>query len=144
MPPPGLAELLFAKYALRIEVADPTALRAGRRVNYRVDQGWFSGVHRLVDGALQLVGGRRIDANAAESFHHLVVARVLDEDRWRDIRSAGRIDVRATINAVVVEDHHTDRQVVAADRLDLHSGEAEGAVAFDREHGLAGFDRCRD
>src|SRR4029079_6073278 len=37
-----------------------------------------------------------------------------------------------------------DRQLVTADRFDLHAGGAEGAIAFDREHGLAGFDRGRD
>ena len=37
-----------------------------------------------------------------------------------------------------------DRQLVPADRLHFHAGETEGAVAFDREHGLAGLHRGRD
>ena len=40
------------------------------------------------DGALQLVGGRHIDADAAEGLHHLVVARALDEHGRRRVRTA--------------------------------------------------------
>jgi hypothetical protein len=83
-------------------------------------------------------------STARLSSHQFLVARVLDEDGGRNIRTAGRIDVGAAIDAVVVEDDDTDRQLVAADRLHFHAGEAEGAVAFDREHGLAGLDRGPD
>ncbi len=76
-------------------------------------------------------------ADAAERLHHLVVARALHEDRRRRI-GARRIDVGAAIDAVIVEDDDADRQVVPADRLDLHAGEAESAVALDREHRVAG------
>ena len=131
------------QHALRIEVADAAALAAGGRVDHRVDQRRLAGIHRLVDGALQLVGRGRVDADAAEGLHHLVVARALDEHGRRRIR-ASRIDVGAAIDAVVVEDDDADRQLVAADGLDLHAGEAEGAVAFDREHRLAGLDRGGD
>ena len=86
----------------------------------------------------QLVGRRRIHADAAEGLHHLVVARAFDEDGGRRIEPPA-IDVGSAIDAVVVEDDDADRQVVAANRLDFHAGEAEGAVAFDREHRLAGF-----
>src|SRR5438105_115771 len=79
------------------------------------------------------------DAVAAEGFHHLVVARALDEYRRRRI-GAARIDVGAAVDAVIVEDDDADRKLVAADGLDLHAGEAEGRVALDREHRLAGFD----
>src|SRR5581483_7797431 len=79
-------------------------------------------------------------AHAAEGFDDLVVARVLDEDGGRRVRPTGRIDVGAAIDSVVVKDHDADRQVVTADRFDLHAGEAEGAVTFDREHRLAGLD----
>src|SRR5216684_3566890 len=75
----GLSVSLFAKFALRIEVADAAALAAGCGIDRSVDQGRLAGVHRRVDGALQLVGRRRMDADAAEGFHHLVVARTLDE-----------------------------------------------------------------
>ena len=38
---------------------------------------------------LKLVGRRRVDADAAERLDHLVVARALDEDGRRRIRTAG-------------------------------------------------------
>ena len=97
----------------------------------------------VVDGALELVRRRRIDADAAERLHHLVVARALDEHGRRRVR-ADLVDVGAAIDAVVVEDDDADRQLVPADRLDLHAGEAERAVAFDRQHRLAGLDGRAD
>src|SRR5580704_683772 len=104
--------LFLANLALRIEVADSAALAAGGRVDRRVDEGRLAGVHGLVDGALELVGGRHMDADAAEGFHKLLVARVLDEDGRRHVRATRRINVGAAIDAVVVEDHDTDRQLV--------------------------------
>src|ERR1700686_165887 len=52
--------LFLAKDALRIEVADAAALRAGPRVDHRVDQGRLAGIHRRVDGALQLIRRGRV------------------------------------------------------------------------------------
>src|SRR5207245_7907600 len=62
----------------------------------------------------------------------------------RHIGAAGRIDVGAAVDAVVVEYHHADRQVVAAEGLDFHAREAEGAVALDRNHRLAADHGRRD
>src|SRR6266404_1653751 len=143
-PAPDVANLFLAKHALRVEVADAAALRAGCRVDHRVDQRRLAGVHGLVHGAFELVRRRRVHTDAAEGLHHLVVARVLDEHGRRNVRTAGRINVGPAIDAVVVEDHDADRQVVAADGLDFHAGEAKGAIAFDREYGLAGLDRSGD
>src|SRR5204862_4519388 len=50
--------LFLAKHALRIEVADASALAAGRRVDHRIDEGGLAAIHGLVHGALQLVGCR--------------------------------------------------------------------------------------
>src|SRR5436853_4708929 len=133
--------LFLLEHALRLEVADPAALAAGRRVDHGVDEGRLAGVHGLVHGALQLIRRCRIDANPAEGLDHLVVARALDEHRRRRVRTCF-VDVGAAIDAVVIEDDDTDRQLVPADRLDLHAGEAEGAVALDCQHGFAGLDRC--
>src|SRR5258707_12319755 len=135
--------LFLPKLALRIEIADAAALAAGGRIDYRVDQGGLARVHRRVHGALQLVGRRRIDARAAERLHHLVVARALDEHGRRRI-GARLVDVGAAIDAVVIENDDADRQPVAADRLDLHAGEAEGRVALDGQHRLSGLDRGGD
>src|SRR5262249_45593450 len=66
------------------------------------------------------------------------------ENRSRRVGAAGAVDVGAAIDAVIVEDYDADRQVVAADGFDLHAGETEGAVAFDREHALAGLDGGAD
>src|SRR6202040_3922768 len=135
--------VLFRSYhALRVEIADAAALGAGRRIDHRVDQGRLAGIHRLVDRAGKLVGGR--PADAAERLDHLLVTRVLDEGGRRRVRAAGGIDAHAAVDAVVVEDDGADRQAVATDRLDLHPGEAERAVAFHGEHRLAGLDRGAD
>src|SRR3546814_1496053 len=96
-------------------------------VDHRVDEGRPAGVDGLVHGAAQLVGARHVDADAAETLHHLVVAGALHEGGDRSVGAAGGIDVGAAVDAVVVEDHHADREVVAADGLHLHAGEAEGA-----------------
>src|SRR6185437_16454345 len=48
------------------------------------------------------------------------------------------------IDAIVIEHHNADRQLVPTDRLHLHAGKAERAVALDREHRLAGLDRRGD
>src|SRR5229473_390171 len=140
----GLHVSLFAKFALRVEVADAAALAAGRRVDRGVDEGWLAGIHGGIDRTLQFVGRRHMDADAAERFHHLVVARALDEDGWCYVRAACRINVGAAIDAVIVEDDDADRQVVPADGLDLHAGETKCAIAFDREHGFSGLNRCCD
>src|SRR5262249_32728260 len=129
----GCASLFLLQRALRVEVAAAAALAAGRRIDHRVDQGRLAGVHGRVHGALELVRRCRIGTDPAERLHHLVVARTFDEYGRRRIRTGG-VGVGAAIDAVVVEDDDADRQAVAADRLDLHAGEAEGAVAFDCEH----------
>src|ERR1700730_1864499 len=118
--------LFLFQNALRIEIADAPALGAGRRINHGVDQGRLARIHRRVDGALEFIRRGRIDAGAAERLHHLVVARSLDEDGRRNVGTAGRIDVGSAVDAVIVEDDDADRQIVAADGLDLHAGEAEG------------------
>src|SRR5262249_57801399 len=67
----------------------------------------------------------------------------LDEHGGRRV-IARLVDVGAAIDAIVVEDDDAKRQFEAADRLDLHAGEAERAIALDREHRLAGLDRGAD
>src|SRR5207248_6336723 len=81
------SSLFLAQRALRVEIADASALAAGRRVDHRIDEGWVTGVHRLVYGTLEFIGRRRIDADAAERLDHPVVARALDEHRRRRIRA---------------------------------------------------------
>ena len=116
----------------------PLSLPAAGSITALIE-GRLAGIHRRVHGAAQFVGRRHMDADAAECFHHLVVARVLDEDGRRNVRTAAGIDVGTAVDAVVVEDDDAYRQIVPADRFHLHAGETKGAVAFDREHRLAGF-----
>src|SRR5262249_61639277 len=85
-----------------------------------------------------------MDANSAEPFNDLAVARVFDEGGCRRVGTAAGINVRAAINAVVVEDDDANRQVVPTDRFDFHAAETKGAVAFHCEHRLASFHRSRD
>src|SRR6185295_10732967 len=91
--------------------------------------------------ALMRVGLPESIALSTARFHHLVVARILDEHGRCRIGGPGRVDVGAAVDPIVVEDDDADRQVVAADRLHLHARETEGAVALDGEHGFSGFDR---
>src|SRR4051812_15767688 len=103
--------LFLLQLALRIEVADAPAFAAGARIEHRIDQGRLAGIHRGVHRALQFIGAGRIYADAAERFHHPVVARTLDEYGRRGVRTDG-IDVGAAIDAVIVEDDDADRQLV--------------------------------
>src|SRR6185312_9606235 len=86
-PASRFGRLFLPDLALRIEVADPAAFAAGRRIDHRVDQGRLAGIHRLVHGAPQFIRRGGIDADATEGLHHLVVARALDKDGGRNIGS---------------------------------------------------------
>src|SRR3954447_18241556 len=58
-------DLLFLlQDTLRIEVADAAALGPGGRIDHRVDERRLARGHRLVDGALELVGRGRVHADA--------------------------------------------------------------------------------
>src|SRR5262249_20282926 len=134
----------LAKHALRVEIADPAAFAAGRRVDHRVDEGRLARVQSVIHSALELVRRRHIGADPAERLHHLIVARALDEDGCRNVRASRGVDVRSAVDAVIVEDDDADREAVPADRLHFHAAETEGAVALDREHWLAGLYRGGD
>src|SRR5262249_7144945 len=90
--------LFLANRALRIELADAAALGAGRRVDHRVDEGRLAGVHGRVDRALEFVRRCRLNADAAESFRDLVVARALDEDGRGGVRTARRLGGGGAVN----------------------------------------------
>src|SRR5690348_410112 len=139
-----LRSCLLRQGALWVEVADIAALAACRRVDHRVDQRRLAGIHRCIDGALQVIRRGHIDADTAEALDHFIVARARHEHRCRRVAAAAQVDAVAAINAVVVEHDNADRQSVATDRLHLHAGEAERAVALDGQHGLAGLDRRSD
>src|SRR5450755_3734770 len=120
-----------------IETRDAAAFRARLFVDDRVDQGRLARADRFFHRVAKLGRRRCHHTHATEGLHQFLVARALDEHQWRWIASPGRIHFISAVDAVVVQDHDADRQVVAADRLDFHAGETEGTVPFDRDHLLA-------
>src|SRR5439155_20859305 len=121
-------------FCARVQAGDATAFGARALIDDGIDERGLARADGFFHALAQLGRGRGVHAHAAEGFDQLVVARALDEYGRRHIGAAGRIDVGAAVDAVVVEYHRAHRQVVAADRLDFHAGEAEGAVALDRDH----------
>src|SRR5215203_5886230 len=90
---------LLLRRERRVEARDATALGARGLVDHGVDERRLAGRDRLDEALPQLVGRRRVDADAAEGLDHLVVARALDEHRRRDV-AAARVDVGALVDAV--------------------------------------------
>src|ERR1700694_3462876 len=128
----------------RMETRDAAAFRARLFVDDRVNQGRLARADRFFHRVAKLGRRRCHHTHATEGLHQFLVARTLDAHQGRWIVSSGSIHFIAAIDAVVVQDHDADRQVVAADRLDFHAGETEGAVALDRDHLLAADHRRRD
>src|SRR5207249_1279531 len=121
-------------FCARVQAGDTTAFGAGALIDDRIDERGPARADGFLHRAAQFGRGRGVRAHAAEGLDQLVVARALDEHGGCHVGAAGRIDVRAAVDAVVVEDHHADRQVIPAEGLDFHAGEAEGAVPLDRDH----------
>src|SRR5207302_1609225 len=122
-----------ARGALRVEALDVAAFGAGGRVDDGVDQGRFFGGERLGERVREAWRVGAVIAPAAERLDDPLVTRIAQE-AGRRIRLPLGV---AAIDTVIVEDDGRHRQVVTADRLDLHAAEAKGAVALDRDDGLA-------
>src|SRR5712664_68978 len=135
---------LFLFCALRVQARDATAFGPGGFIDHGIDERGLARADGFLHCLAQLGRRRGVHAHATEGLHQLVIACALDEHGGCHIGAAGRIDVRTAVDAVVVEDDHADRQVVAAEGLDFHAGEAEGAVALDRDHRLAANHGGRD
>ena len=72
------------------------------------------------------------EALAAEGLHHLVVAGAVDQRVRLHVEHRVFRDLRhARADAAIVEHDDLDREVVAAERLHLHAGEADRRVARD-------------
>src|SRR5438876_1909927 len=123
-------------FCARVQAGDATAFGAGALIDDGVDERGFARAEGFFHRLAQLGRGRGMDAHAAEGLHQLVIACTLDEHGGCHIRAAGRIDVRAALDAVVVEDDPADRQPVAADSRDFPAREAEGAATLHRTHRL--------
>jgi hypothetical protein len=110
--------------------AELLRLPGGALGDHDVDEGGAAVVHRLVDGAADVLRVLDEEALAAKGIHHPVVAGAVDqrvrlhaEHRVvRDFRHAGA-------DAAIVEDDDPDREVVADQGLDLHAREADRRVA---------------
>src|SRR6266851_1473355 len=139
-----ISKNLFLFSACRIQARDATAFGPGGFIDHGIDERGLARADGFLHCLAQLGRRRGVHAHATEGLHQLFIACALDEHGGGHIRAAGRIDVRAAVDAVVVEDHHADRQVVAAEGVDFHAGEAEGAVALDRNHRQAADHRGRD
>src|SRR5712692_1161162 len=139
----AISEALFL-FCARVQARDATAFGAGGFIDHGIDERGLARADGFFHCLAQLGRGRGVHAHAAEGLHQLVIARTLDEHGGCHIGAAGRIDVGAAVHAVVVEDHHADRQVIPAEGLDFHAGEAEGAVTFNRNHRLAADHGGRD
>src|SRR3954453_20483000 len=63
----------------RVQARDAAALGAGGLVDDGVDECRLARGERCIEALPELVGRRRVDTDAAERLHHLVVARVLHE-----------------------------------------------------------------
>src|ERR1700680_3944211 len=135
-----------SRFLLRggIETGDAASFGARLFVDDRVDQRRLARADRFFHRVAKLGRRRGQHTHATEGLHQFFVARALDEHQGGWIGSSGRIHFVAAVDAVVVQDHDADRQVVAADRLDFHAGETEGAVALDRDHLLAADHGRRD
>src|SRR5512135_654191 len=148
MRTPFNASILISRNSLllgaRIKVRDASALGARSFIDHGVDERRPARAHCFFHRLAQLGRRRSVHAHAAKGFHQLLVARVLDEYQRRGIAAAHRILFVAAVYAVVVQDHDAHRQVIATDSLHFHAGEAEGAVALDRDHRLAADRRGRD
>src|SRR5207248_8695196 len=134
-PAVQLLSFLLGRGALRVEALDVAAFGAGGRVDDGVDQGRFFGGERLGERVREAWRVGAVIAPAAERLDDPLVTRIAQE-AGRRIGPALGI---AAIDAVIVEDDGRHRQVVTADRLDLHAAEAKGAVALDRDDGLARY-----
>ena len=95
-----------------------------------VDQSGAAEVHCFSERALDVFRVFDKEALAAKGFHDLVVAGAVDQRVGPHVEHRVFRDLRhARANAAIVQDHDLDRQVVAAERLHLHTGEADRRVA---------------
>src|SRR2546427_1019285 len=119
--------------------AELLRLAGGLLGNPDVDERRAAEVHRLLQGALQVLRLLDEEALAAERLHHLVVASAIDQRvRLQVLERLVRHFRVPRADAAVVEDDDLDWQLIAADRLHLHAGEADRRVARDRDDRLVG------
>src|SRR5438105_9751304 len=110
--------------------AELLRLPGGALRDHDVDEGGAAVVHRLVEGALQVLRVLDKEALAAEGFHHPVVAGAVDQRVGLHVEHRVVRDLRhAGADAAVVQNDDLDRQVVAAQRLHLHAGEADRRIS---------------
>src|SRR5262245_5024783 len=108
------------------EPAELLRLAAGAGMQLHIHQRRAIELHRLVEGAAQMLGVLDVPALAAEGLHHAVVAGTDGKHPGRRLETLVRQFIDAPGDAAVVQDHDLHGQLVAAGGLDLHAREADG------------------
>mmetsp|Transcript_26741 Transcript_26741/g.57972 ORF Transcript_26741/g.57972 Transcript_26741/m.57972 type:complete len:244 (+) Transcript_26741:137-868(+) len=99
-----------------------------------VDDARSTRLDGVANGGLKFFGSRGGETESAERLCDLFVLCGWRERGGRDV---GRVKLlHAAVDAIVVDDHDDDWQVKPTEGLELESGEAKRAVAFDRDHRL--------
>src|SRR6185437_697350 len=121
--------------APRIEALDMATLGTCGRVDHGIDECGLFGHERVAQCLREAGRVGCVVADATKRLHHLVIACVAHETGRRATGAASRI---TPINSVIVEDDCDYRQLVAADRFDLHAAKTKSAVALNGDDRLAG------
>src|SRR5215207_4976715 len=99
------------------------------RIGEHIDQGGLARGEGAVEGRAQLVGAAHQLAMAAEGRNHLVVAGLGTQLGGQRVAVEEFHRVVLERPDAVVPHNGDDRQIVAGHRVELHTREAEGAVA---------------
>src|SRR5258708_3421744 len=115
-PAPDVANLFLAKHALRVEVADAAALRAGSRVDHHVDQGRVAGLDRSGDRKAHA------DAHDAPGADVQALARLVHvDDAAREIERIGAFVDEDRVRPLLGDGPQcTERAVVIHRRFIVH------------------------
>src|SRR2546430_13407037 len=114
--------------------AELLLLAGGALRDHDVDEGGTAEVHRLVEGAAQVLRILDKEALAAEGLHYPVIAGAVNQcaglhvehRAFRDLRHAGA-------DAAIVQDYDLGREVVTDQRLHLHARKADRRVAREMD-----------
>src|SRR5262245_471107 len=106
-------------------------------IDYAVDERRFPSPQGIIESVRQLGGCGGPVARTTECLDEAVMVCGGHQRGRRWVRRDG-VGTVAAVDASVVEYDDHDGQPVAADGLQLHARESEGAVAFDGHHRRTG------
>src|SRR4029077_13987493 len=133
-----LSFLCTADLALWVQISYVATLRARCRINDAVDERRLPGSERFLQSFGESFGIGDMMAGTAESLDEFVITSVLHQNGWSRISTATSIHVVAAINPTIVKNNGDDGQGVAADGLNFHAAETEGAIALDGDDRFTG------